>query len=150
MRPSQSVRLYTIGYQGRSLEEVIGVLQQTRIDTVIDVRAIPVSRRAMFSKAILSKVLSSKGIRYMSVPDLGAAKRLRESYGNGDFADFAREYGRAVLVSRHDKVLQLAQIVLSRQACLLCYEARPENCHRSLLSAAVAKCIGGDADVIHL
>jgi uncharacterized protein (DUF488 family) len=150
MNPSKPTHLYTIGYQGKSIEEVIEVLERAKVHIVIDVRAMPISRRPSFSKTALSQVLQNKGIKYLNIPELGAGKELRETHRNGEFKAFARDYRRAVLVNRRRRVARLAEKVAARRVCLLCYEANPEECHRSLLANAVVRRIGREANVIHL
>jgi len=150
MKPSRPIRLFTVGYQGRSVEELIETLESAKVHIVIDVRAMPVSRRPSFSKAALSKALESRDIEYLNIPELGAGKALRETHRNGDFKAFARDYRRTVLVNRRGRVARLAEMVATQRVCLLCYEVNPEECHRSLLATAVARYIRGEVDVIHL
>ena len=150
MSAHEQVYLYTIGYQGKSIQDFLRELRNAKVHTVVDVRATPVSRRPCFSKTALMEALEDEGIQYLGVPELGAAKSLREMYRDADFGEFARAYQRTVLADRQQTFSELAEIVVSQAVCLLCYEADSADCHRSILSAVLERTIRGNANVIHL
>src|SRR5258708_3316636 len=67
----------TIGYAGFDLQQFLDALVQHRIDVLIDIREIPLSRKRGFSKTAFSTVLAAHGIDYVHVPILGSPKKLR-------------------------------------------------------------------------
>jgi uncharacterized protein (DUF488 family) len=78
----------TIGYEGSSLEDFISTLQKAGVDTLIDVRDVPISRKRGFSKSILREVLSPNDIAYVHLKGLGDPKPGREAARSGNFAEF--------------------------------------------------------------
>lgn len=150
MGSPEPICFYTIGYQGKTMEEFLRGLHESDIQTVVDVRATPISRRKGFSKTALMQALEQAGIQYVGAPELGVARPLREQYRDCAMSDFEPEYRRIVLDSREDKVSEMLELVVSESVCLLCYEEDPADCHRSLLSLALVQRIGRDANVVHL
>ncbi len=145
----KSKPLCTIGYEAAPLGEVLGRLQDAGVDLLIDVRAIAASRRAGFSKTILSGSLNDVGIGYLHLRDLGtpkagrlAARAGRTSEMRAIFNDHLQTQGaRAAL----EEAVAQSQ---SRRACLLCYEKDWRCCHRAILSDLIGErtC----APIVHL
>jgi uncharacterized protein (DUF488 family) len=73
-------RLYTVGYQGRSLAELLDSLSRAEVQRVVDVRELPLSRKPGFSKTALAAALAERGIEYVHVKPLGNPKANRERY----------------------------------------------------------------------
>jgi uncharacterized protein (DUF488 family) len=129
------VRIAGIGYQGRSLDAVVGALVAAGVETLIDVRELPWSRRAEFSKQALAKRLESQGIRYVHLPSAGNPRAIRKS-GAGTAEILARYRAH---VAEHPAVLDdLLAAAGGAPAALLCYEAEAAACHRSVLLEALA------------
>src|SRR3989304_1954407 len=85
--------IHTIGYAGHSPDSFAERLQRLHIDTLIDVRYSPISRRRGFSKSALARKLEEHGIGYVHLKDLGAPKALRELLaGMRDYALFFSQY----------------------------------------------------------
>lgn len=128
------MRFYTLGYQGIYLETFIEALKSENIGTLLDVRAVPWSRREEFIKRNLSAALTSAGIKYLHLERAGnpAVRAARE---DGDVYTDYYEY-----VQKNPTVLDevFAQIKVShetsRPACLMCKEADPAHCHRLALT----------------
>jgi uncharacterized protein (DUF488 family) len=124
--------MFTIGYQGATLERLIESLAGADVSVVIDTRDTPHSRRPEFRPRSLEGALSEVGIRYLAARALGAPRDLR-ALASGDWDGFADGYrGRLSLVRK--ELESLVPIVASERVCLLCFEADPEACHRSLLA----------------
>ncbi len=131
-------RLATIGYEGASIPDFIATLKLASIETVVDVRELPLSRRKGFSKKSLSEALRVVGIGYIHLRDLGDPKEGRDAARDGRFGDFYRIYSKHLRTARAQVALtELRGIVASTDACLLCYEREPNQCHRSMVAAAL-------------
>jgi uncharacterized protein (DUF488 family) len=128
--------LFTIGYEGRALDELIAILASHRVDRVIDVRELPLSRRRGFSKTPLGSALGAAGIEYVHVREAGNPyRRLKEDISR---AELLAKY-KTHLASARDAVTAVVAEAQGHRAALLCYEADPAECHRSLLAPRVAR-----------
>jgi hypothetical protein len=141
------MRLFTIGYEGATQGEVIAALQSAGVEQVIDVRAVPLSRKPGFSKNVLASALKEAGIDYVHLKALGTPPEGREAARKGDHATLERIY--AGQLETPEAIAQSAEMLTlagEKPSALLCFEHDPEKCHRSLLIGAVAK----DAEVVNL
>lgn len=125
--------LFTIGYEGRQLDEFLAMLSASRIAIVIDIRELPLSRRRGFSKTPLGEALRAAGIEYVHMREAGNPYRKDKDRENL-LAKYAEHIAHADEVVEH-----VADTARGRRAALLCYEAEPHECHRSLLAPHVAK-----------
>ena len=73
-----SCKLYTIGYEGRDIDEFVSLLKDNRITRLIDVREIPFSRKKGFSKSRLNERLQNENIDYVHIKALGSPSEIRE------------------------------------------------------------------------
>jgi len=129
-----SYPLATIGYESAPQAKVIDTLKAAGVQVLIDVRAVAASRRAGFSKGLLSASLEDAGIEYVHLRELGTPKEGRMAARKGRTAEM-REIFEAHLEEPKAQ-LQLAQaieIAKGRKAALLCYEADHRGCHRSIV-----------------
>lgn len=130
-------RIWTVGYEGHTPETLQAVLEAAGIERVIDVREAPVSRKPGFTKKALEAWLADAGIAYEVRRDLGAPKPVRDRYKqSGDWHPFAAWY-RDHLTSVGEQVAAVALEARRERCCLLCFEADPQACHRSLLAEAL-------------
>jgi len=128
--------LLTIGYERRSAQELISLLQCAGVSLVADVRERPLSRRPAFSRSRLQEALEAHGIAYIHMSALGSPREIRVLAPNVELA--AKRYRQQVL-SRNDGALrELVGRAQRVRVCLLCYEREPEECHRSLIAEEVA------------
>lgn len=141
------MRIFTIGYEATTMGEFLAALQQAGVERVIDVRALPLSRRPGFSKSPLRAALEEAGIDYVHLKALGTPSEGRTAARSGKHEDLARIYaGQLQLPEAIVQAEQMREMAAEKPSALLCYERDPAGCHRSLLLSAVA----GDADVTHL
>ena len=125
--------LFTVGYEGASLEAFIGTLAGAGVQTLVDVRERAQSRRRGYSKTALAEALAGAGIRYRHLRALGTPPTLRKPYKlDHDFAALARGYW-AHLATQAEALEALGALVARERVCLLCFEADPATCHRSLI-----------------
>jgi uncharacterized protein (DUF488 family) len=127
--------LFTIGYEGRALDELIAMLVTQRVDRVIDVRELPLSRRRGFSKTPLGTALAAAGIDYVHLR--AAGNPYRRDKANIPRDELLAKYA-ILLAHAGDMIKTVADTARGRRAALLCYEADPAQCHRSLLAPRVA------------
>lgn len=89
MHPS----LFTLGYEGLTIEAFIARLQAAQVKTVVDVRKLPLSRKKGFSKTAFCAALSAHGIAYLHAPALGCPKPIRNQYkADGNWQTYTRDF----------------------------------------------------------
>jgi len=138
------MRVFTLGYEGVSLEAYVRTLVDNGVGIVLDVRETPWSRKPGFSKVELEAALARAGIRYAHVRAAGNPSEIRKS-GSDDVLALYGEYLEA-----HPKIVdELLVLVEQDRACLTCYESLPSHCHRSVLTDALAS-RRPDLEVVHL
>ena len=141
------MKLFTIGYEATTMAEFIAALQNAGVERVIDVRALPLSRRPGFSKTPLRGALAEAGIDYVHLKALGTPADGRAAARAGRLEDLRRIYtDQLELPEAMVQAEQMRELTAERPSALLCYEREPAQCHRSLLLDAVAS----DAHVTHL
>ena len=141
------LRIFTIGYEGATMDEFLAALKAAGVERLIDVRALPLSRRPGFSKSALRGALEEAGIEYVHLKALGTPAEGRSAARAGRHDDLERIY--AAQLELPEAIVQGAQMLelaAEKPSALLCFEREPEHCHRSLLLTAVAP----DAQVAHL
>jgi uncharacterized protein (DUF488 family) len=133
------MRIFTIGYEGATVSEFLSALQQAGVERVIDIRAVPNSRRPGFSKTPLRNALAEAGIDYVHLRALGTPADGRAAARAGRKDELKRIYaGQLELpeaIAETGKMLDLSR---EKPSALLCYERDPAACHRTLLLEAVA------------
>jgi uncharacterized protein (DUF488 family) len=141
------MRIFTIGYEGATVSEFRAALNEAGIERVIDVRALPLSRRPGFSKSPLRAALEEAGIEYVHLKALGTPADGRAAARAGRHEDMARIYaGQLELPEAMAQGAQMIELARGRPSALLCFEREPAHCHRSLLLEAVAP----DIEAVHL
>lgn len=134
-RGSVSVgNFFTIGYEQSSIRSFLSLLRSREVEILIDVREIPLSRKPGFSKNRLSASLENAGIEYRHIVNLGAPKRLRERLRNGgSWWEYIKGYN-VVLQREVQWIDELVSLAATRRICLLCFERKAAECHRSLIA----------------
>lgn len=139
--------IFTIGYEGATMDDFIAALRRAGVERVIDVRALPLSRRPGFSKTPLKGALEEAGIEYLHLKALGTPAEGRDAARAGRHAHMARVYaGQLELPEAIAQSAQMLELAAEQPSALLCFERDPAHCHRTLLLAAVA----ADAEITHL
>ena len=117
------------------------------VERVIDVRALPLSRRPGFSKTPLRGALEEAGIEYVHLKALGTPSEGRTAARAGRHSDMERLYaGQLELPEAMAQSAQMLELAREKPSALLCMEREPAHCHRTLLLNAVA----ANAEVVHL
>ncbi len=141
------MKIFTIGYQGATQPELVAALGAAGVERLIDVRAVPLSRRPGFSKNVLAAGLAAAGIEYVLLKALGTPPEGREAARRNDHATLARVYaGQLELPEAIAEGARMLALAAEKPSALLCFERDPGGCHRTLLLAAIAP----DAEVTDL
>ncbi len=132
--------MLTIGHSNRSAEEFVGMLRAHGVNLLVDVRTIPKSRyNPQFNTENLSATLRDAGIEYRHAPDLGGLRHARpDSINLGWRNDSFRGYADYMQTPAFDAALaELLRLEEGRTAAVMCAEAVPWRCHRSLIADAL-------------
>ena len=133
--------LYTIGYEGISLEAYLNKLIKNDIRLLIDVRRNPLSQKYGFSKKLLSDFCSRLNIDYIHIPEVGIdSSKRRELNSQDDYDTLFEDYKNTVLLETaeaQDRILQL--INEHKRVALTCFEADNCQCHRTHLAEKIEK-----------
>lgn len=142
------VRVFTIGHGRRPLEELLAILTAAGVQTLVDVRRFPGSRRnPQFNQAALASALADAAIGYRHAEDLGGFRRGEpgeERFGCIRVAAF-RSY--AARMSREEWQRALADVLAEQAPCLMCAETPWQRCHRRLIAELLT---ARGHDVVHL
>lgn len=131
--------LATIGYQAATVGGFLDALRAAHIELLVDVRAVASSRRPGFSKSRLAATLAEVGIGYRHLRGLGTPADGRAAARAGRHARMRAIYLRHLATPvAQAELAELIDLVRSkRRICLLCFEADPAHCHRSMVADAV-------------
>jgi uncharacterized protein (DUF488 family) len=141
--------LLTIGYEGRTIKEFVGELLDGAVQTLIDVRELPLSRKRGFSKRALASALDAAGIEYVHLRALGSPRDVRRKlYADGDYDAFFAAYNHH-LADQDDAIHDALGLLERGSVCLMCYEASHEKCHRSLLATSLRGRSERRVEVVH-
>lgn len=136
---AMTLRIFTIGYEAATIGDLLTALTSAGVQRVIDVRALPLSRRPGFSKTPLRGALAEAGIDYVHLRALGTPAAGREAARRGRDAELERIYaGQLELPEAIAQGAQMLELAAEKPSALLCFEREPGVCHRSLLLKAVA------------
>jgi uncharacterized protein (DUF488 family) len=132
--------VYTIGHSARPIEEFIALLKENEVGCLLDIRTVPRSRHnPQFNRDALPDTLAAAGIAYQHLAGLGGLRRATPDSPNGawrnaSFRGYADYMQTDAFAEQVEEVIKLAR----RQRCaLMCAEAVPWRCHRSLVADAL-------------
>jgi uncharacterized protein (DUF488 family) len=142
--------LATVGYQATTVQHFLQALREHEVELLVDVRAVASSRRPGFAKSALAANLAGAGIEYLHLRALGTPADGRTAARAGRHAEMHRIFLDHMTTPAAQADLEvLADIVRSgRRACILCFEADPAHCHRSLVAAALAERV--PLEIVHI
>lgn len=130
----------TIGYEGVNIDDFIAALKNARIGMLLDVLAVPLSRKPGFSKNKLATRLEAEGIRYIGLRDLGTPAEGRVAARAGRTKDMQAIFRKHLQTKEAKAELdEAAEMAAQNRACLMCYEHDPKICHRLLICERIAK-----------
>jgi uncharacterized protein (DUF488 family) len=144
------VTVWTIGHSTRTLDELVALLRAHAIDTLVDVRTVPRSRRnPQFEKDALARDLPEAAIAYAHMPGLGGLRKPRPGSLNAGWRNEGfRGYADYMLTDEFTHHLEaLVRLAEGTRTTIMCAEAVSWRCHRSLISDAL---VVRDVDVRHI
>lgn len=126
--------IYTIGYEATTMDAFLAALKAAGVERVIDVRALPLSRRPGFSKNSLAATLKDAGIEYVHLRALGTPKPGRDAAKKGDWRTMEAVYaGQLHLPEAQAQAARMRELAKEKPSALLCFERDPKHCHRTML-----------------
>jgi uncharacterized protein (DUF488 family) len=138
---SEKTILFTIGYEGISLEEYLNRLIKNDIKVLVDVRNNPLSMKYGFSKSQLQKYCASIGVQYVHLPEVGIKSEQRqELHEQSDYDELFALYRKENLpntVTTQKKIVELLK--QHQRIALTCFEANIHQCHRKHLADAITR-----------
>lgn len=145
-------RLFTIGYEGISLEAYIVQLILKDIKVLCDVRKNAYSRKFGFSKAILQKACSGVGIKYVHIPELGIESEKRQELNTqADYNALFDEYESTSLQENWNYLNIIVDLLhQENRVALTCFEKSPLMCHRSRVAKAVLSLVKDDIPITNI
>lgn len=130
--------IWTIGYEQATVASVMDALRGAGVEVLADVRALPLSRRAGFSKSALAANAREAGIEYIHFKALGTPAEGRAAARRHDHAKLEHIYeGQLELPEAVAAGARLADLASEKRVALLCYEREAHGCHRTLLRKAM-------------
>lgn len=150
--PTLGTTLFTVGHSNRSLPEFIDVLRSAGIQTLVDVRRFPASRRhPHFNIGPLRDALAATGADYYHLPELGGYREAPStqfsSPNDGWPAGFLRNYADYALTDSFRAALDRLYRIAGPRWVVMCAERRWTDCHRQIIADYL---IAGGHKVIHL
>ena len=139
-------QLVSVGYEGRSVDELVASLIEEGVSVLVDVRLTPLSRKPGLSKKRLAQTLADNGIDYLHLPALGNPKDNRAALRAGQpesrerFAELLHTDAAASALSH------VAELLDDQTVALLCFERSHDTCHRQLVVEQLSRTM----DTLHL
>lgn len=127
-------RIYSVGYEGMTLEGLVERLAGSRVEVLVDVRLNPVSRKPGFSRRALSAALDAAGVQYVHEKGLGNPPDNRDSFREGDGAAGRLRMRSIIDTSAHDALGRTVALASTRRIAVLCVEREPHRCHRRVIT----------------
>jgi hypothetical protein len=136
---SDSTTLFTVGYEGISLEKYLNKLLLADVKVLVDVRKNPLSMKYGFSKTLLTRFCNSLGIEYLHLPQVGIkSEHRRELNTQADYDQLFKVYKKTTLTESVDtQELILKLLSEKKRIALTCFEADVCQCHRKHLAESI-------------
>ncbi len=147
--PLAPISIYTIGYEGISIDSFLNTLLQKGMSRLIDVRRNPISRKWGFAKSTLSGLCDKVGIDYLHFPELGISSAQRINITTKeDYDKLFYSYEKNYLPLHKHTVKNVLSLMEQTPSALVCMEADVQMCHRERLASMLNKM--SDIQVVHL
>lgn len=145
------MKLFTIGYERTGLQGLVATLEDAGVKMLIDVRELPNSRRAGFSKKTLASSLAEHDIAYVHLRALGTPKEGRIANRKHQWPLFWEIVETALATPAADEAFDdAAKLARRAPSCLLCLEADHTICHRLRVAQRMAERYGFDVEHLHV
>lgn len=131
-KSTQSIQLFTIGYEGISIEEYLNRLFINRVSLLCDIRKNPISKKVFFSKSRLREASEVLGIEYVHIPDLGINSSLRKDLSSkADYDHLFNKYEKETLATESSSLNYVVNLGKKHgRIALTCFEGSYKACHR--------------------
>lgn len=135
----EETQLFSIGYEGISLETYINKLIINDVRVLCDVRKNAYSQKYGFSKSQLQKACEGVGIKYIHIPELGIESEQRQELVlQKDYDDLFENYEKITLKNNNHALLKIKEIIdKEKRIALTCFEKNPLQCHRTRVANAL-------------
>jgi len=141
--------LYTIGYQGITIDTFFTLCRKYNIQQVIDVRSNPFSRKFGFSKKVLANLCKQQNISYYHIPELGIPADKRKNLNSSeDYQKLFEYYEKEILSHQISTIKKVLNLILEKPSVLLCMESNPSLCHRTRLAKKLSRYL--NLDIYHI
>lgn len=149
---NQEATLYTIGYEGISLESYLNKLIKNNIKLLVDVRCNALSMKFGFSKKQLSSFCNLVNISYIHIPEVGIKSDQRQELNNqSDYDSLFKKYTIETLSKTHEQQEQILSLLHKNQRiALTCFEADVCQCHRKHLAESITKLPNWNSQLKHI
>jgi uncharacterized protein (DUF488 family) len=152
-RPHSSKKaLFTIGYEGLSLEEYINKLLAADVKVLCDVRKNSFSMKYGFNKSQLQMACDGVGIRFVHIPEVGiVSDKRRELHSQQDYDILFEDYKKTVLPQTLNQQEEILELIKSYdRVAITCFEANICQCHRKHLAEAICQLPDFEYELLHL
>lgn len=148
----RSLKLFTLGYENRDVDEFINVLLLNNIRLLCDVRKNPVSMKYGFSKNQIKSTCMKFDIEYVHIPELGIESEKRKTAAiDGDYEHLFNDYLDDVSQNRLEYVVMVLNLLSEyKRIALVCFEYNPSDCHRSRIVQVASNLSGNNLNVANL
>ncbi|HMZ59136.1 MAG TPA: DUF488 domain-containing protein [Leptospiraceae bacterium] len=153
VRPRNSEpALFTVGYEGKSVEQYVTQLIKEDIKILCDIRKNPMSMKFGFSKSQLKGILEGAGIDYVHIPGLGIDSGKRQNLKTqNDYEKLFAEYEKTTLIQNKSDLAELANLFRKNgRIALTCFESDHHSCHRSRTANALHPLLPKNTPLVHL
>jgi uncharacterized protein (DUF488 family) len=135
----EETTLFTIGYEGVSIEMYLQKLVKNNVKLLVDVRKNPLSMKFGFSKTLLKRYCNSLGIEYLHFPEVGINSDKRQQLERqADYDRLFADYRKSTLVQTTEAQQEILELLKKhKRIALSCFEAEPCRCHRSHLANVI-------------
>src|SRR3989338_6012765 len=128
---------FTIGYEGKDIDQFLNALVSNDINLLIDIRRNPFSMNFIYIKDTLMKKLKDVGIEYLHIPELGIESEERKNLNTkADYEALFAKYRQALPI-KEVYINRIIELGTSKRVALLCFEADSNFCHRGEVAKAI-------------
>ncbi len=135
--PLKRSKLFTIGYEGKTVDEYFNILIKNNIKLLCDVRKNPLSMKYGFSKNQLKNIANKLNINYLHIPELGIDSNKRKNLNTKkDYQQLFKEYKKTVISNKKSILKDLIiRFKKYKRVALTCFEQDFNYCHRSIIAS---------------
>ena len=128
---------FTIGYEGKDIDQFLNVLVSNQIELLIDIRRNPFSMNFIYIRDTLMKKLKDVGIDYLHIPELGIESEERKNLNTkADYDQLFMKY-RQTLIIKEVYINRIIELGTTKRIALLCFEADCNFCHRGEVAKVI-------------